>query len=364
MNEETVPTILVVDDEPAGRYATVRVLRAAGFAVLEAATGAEGLALAPRADLVLLDVHLPDIDGREVCRQLRARPATSRLRIVHLSGVYTDAPDKVRGLDAGADAYLTHPVEPPVLVATVKAQLRAALAEERASRLKDDFLAAISHELRTPLATILLEAKMLAAGRVPEADRAGALRRIVHSAQAQQRLVDDLLDTARIASGNLRLNLHDADLAAVVRSACEGIRPAAREKGIDLHCEQIGAEPVVTRIDPARLEQVLWNLLDNAVKFTPAGGRVSVALARGDDHAEVRVTDTGRGIAPEFLPHLFDRFAQAETGITGGTAGLGLGLAIARELVDLHGGALRAESAGPGRGATFTVRLPLAPRVG
>jgi signal transduction histidine kinase len=360
MNEETAPaTVLVVDDNPANRYATARTLRAAGFDVLEAETGAQGLALAPRADLVVLDVHLPDVDGREVCRQLRARPATHRVRIVHLSAIYTGDPDKVRGLDAGADAYLTHPVEPPVLVATVNAQLRARRAEEKASRLKDDFLAAISHELRTPLATILLEAKMLAAGRIPEPDRPAALQRIIHGAQAQQRLVDDLLDTTRIASGNLRLNLHDADLAAVVRGACEAIRPAAREKGIDLHCDEIGDEHVMVRIDPARMEQVLWNLLDNAVKFTPAGGRVSVALSRGgDDHAEIRVTDTGRGIAPEFLPHLFDRFTQAETGITGGTGGLGLGLAIARELTDLHGGTLRAESEGPGRGATFTVRLP------
>jgi len=178
MNEETAPTVLVVDDEPAGRYATARTLRAAGFSVLEAATGADALALAPRAGLVLLDVRLPDADGREVCRELRARPATARVRIVHLSAVYTGAPDKVRGLDAGADAYLTHPVEPPVLVATVNAQLRARRAEERAGRLKDDFLAAISHELRTPLATILLEAKMLAAGRVPDADRPDAVRRI------------------------------------------------------------------------------------------------------------------------------------------------------------------------------------------
>jgi signal transduction histidine kinase len=363
MADEIPRTILVVDDNPATRYATARAMKAAGYAVLEGATGADALALAAGADLVVLDVHLPDADGRDVCRALRERPGTVRLPVVHLSAIFVADLDKVLGLEAGADAYLTHPVDRGVLVATVGALLRARRAEERAARLREDFLAAVSHEMRTPISVILIWGRALrralTAGAPPDPEVvANALDAIEHGARAQQRLVEDLLDTTRIAAGSLRLVVREADLAAVVRAAVEGARAAAAEKGVALDACDVSDVGVV-RVDPGRVEQVVWNLLNNAVKFTPPGGRVSVALARGTAAVEIRVADTGQGIAAEFLPRLFDRFSQADSGLTGG-GGLGLGLTIARELVALHGGTIRAASGGPGRGATFTVQLPLA----
>ncbi|HUR55786.1 MAG TPA: hybrid sensor histidine kinase/response regulator [Gemmataceae bacterium] len=364
MADKTAPTLLVVDDNPATLYATSRTLRAVGFTVVEATTGAEALAAAGGADLVLLDVHLPDADGRDVCRELRARPSVVRLPIVHVSAVFVADLDKVLGLEAGADAYLTRPVDPSVLVATVKALLRARDAEERAVRLRDDFLAAVSHELRTPISVILIWGRALrraleAGGGTPDpAAVRDALDAIEQGARAQQRLVEDLLDTSRIASGTLRVDVGEADLAAVVRAAVQGARAAAAEKGVELDPGGVGDGRVVVRADAGRMEQVVWNLLDNAIKFTPAGGRVAVALGRGEGTVEIRVTDTGRGIAAEFLPHVFNRFSQADTGLTAETGGLGLGLAIAREIVALHGGTIRAASDGPGRGATFIVELP------
>ena len=357
MTDPDVPTILVVDDGPASRYSTLRALRAAGYATLEAATAAEGLALLPRAALVVLDVKLPDADGRDVCRDLRARPGLDRLPIIHISAVYVEDDDKVTGLDAGADAYLTHPVDPAVLVATVRALLRARRAEDRAARAKDDFLAAASHELRTPLSAILLWARMLEAGRVPDADRAAALRTIIESAQAQQRLVDDLLDVSAAAGGHLRLNPADVDLAALVRHAVDTLRPVASASGVGL--EVLGdVGPRTCRLDPGRAEQVVWNLVTNALKFTPRGGRVTVRMSHDKAVARLEVADTGEGIAPAILPHVFERFTQADTSLARRHGGLGLGLTIARDLVELHGGTIRAASAGPGQGATITVEFP------
>jgi signal transduction histidine kinase len=357
MSDTTPPTILVVDDQPASRYSTTRALRAAGYAVLEAETAAQGMALLPRATLVVLDVKLPDADGRDVCRDLRARPDMDRLPVVHLSAVYVDDADKVHGLDAGADAYLTHPVDPAVLVATVRALLRARRAEERAARAKDDFLAAASHELRTPLSAILLWARLLESGRVPGGDTAAAVRTIIESAEAQQRLVDDLLDVSAAAGGHLRLDLRDVDLPRLVRDAVETVRPMATAKGVGLDVtDDLGPHPC--RLDPGRAEQVVWNLVTNAVKFTPRGGRVTVRLSRDPGVARLEVADTGEGIDPAFLPHVFERFGQADTSLGRRHGGLGLGLTIAREIVELHGGTIRAASDGPGRGTTVTVEFP------
>jgi len=358
MSESAPPTVLIVDDGAASRYATVRALRTVGYATLEAATAAEGLALLPRANLIVLDVKLPDADGRDVCRDLRARPGMDRLPIIHVSAVYTDDDDKVTGLDAGADAYLTHPVDPAVLVATVRALLRARRAEDRAARAKDDFLAAASHELRTPLSAILLWGRMLEAGRVPDADRGAALRTIIESAEAQQRLVEDLLDASAAAGGHLRLDLADVDLAPLVRRAVETLRPLAAASGVGL--EVVGDTGGRTcRLDPGRAEQVVWNLVNNAIKFTPRGGRVTVRMSHHADTARLEVADTGEGIDPAFLPHVFERFGQADTSLARRHGGLGLGLAIAREIVELHGGTIRAASAGLGQGATITVDFPI-----
>jgi PAS domain S-box-containing protein len=236
---------------------------------------------------------------------------------------------------------------------------QAARAEAEASnRLKDEFLAIVSHELRTPLTPILGWSRMLRAGDCDDATMALALEAIERSARSQQQLIEDLLDVSRIITGNLRLNLTSFDLEPVVEAAIDAMRPAADTKGVKL---LFGHEPIRERMtgDPDRLQQVVWNLLSNAIKFTPAGGRVEVRLERVRSHVEIRVSDTGNGIKGEFLPHVFDRFRQADSSTTRGYGGLGLGLSIVRHLVELHGGTVHAESQGEGHGAAFTVNLPL-----
>ncbi len=234
----------------------------------------------------------------------------------------------------------------------------ARAAAEAASRAKDAFLAVVSHELRTPLSPILAWVQMLRDQRLDEQKAHHALETIERNARAQAQLIDDLLDVARIVSGKLRMEVRPVDLAAVIQAAVDVVRPAADAKDIRLQVD-LDTETGKIAGDPDRLQQVLWNLLSNAVKFTPRGGRVQVALARVDSHVEIAVGDTGRGIPAEFLPHVFERFQQAETGTTRGQGGLGLGLAIVRHIVELHGGTVHVESGGPDRGATFTVTLPL-----
>jgi PAS domain S-box-containing protein len=497
MSQRQAETILVVDDNPATLYSTSRVLKSAGFAVVEAETGLSAVERARGVDLVVLDVNLPDIDGFEVCRRIRSEPATARLPVIHLSATFVQDMDKVHGLEVGADGYLTHPVEPPVLVATVNAFLRTRRAEdamrrsearfkavfenalhgialisedqiyldanpamcrllglpregivgkhasvfmpadrkdeaaavsraleangawrgnfpllradgrvlqldwsvshhslpgvrlaivtdvterlaaerererllasersaraeaERANRLKDEFLAVVSHELRTPLTAILLWAKMLKTGDVEAAEYAEVFDTIERSAGAQQQLIEDLLDVSRMMSGKLRLNLRDADVLPVVRAGVDAVRPAAEAGGVELRAS-LDDRAGRALIDPDRLQQVVWNLLNNAVKFTGKGGRVDFVLRRLEGDLEIRVSDTGSGISAEFLPHLFERFRQADASTTRTHGGLGLGLAITRQLVELHGGTIRAESPGAGRGSTFTVRIPVA----
>ena len=499
MSTRAQPLVLVVDDNASGRYATARMLRSAGFDILEAATGQQALDLAELdPDTIVLDINLPDIDGYEVCRILRRRPLTARTPIIHLSASFVEDQDKVHGLDVGADGYLTHPVEPTVLNATVRAFLRARRAEEgmrrseetfravferalngialvdddlklirvnpaasrmlggspdqiegrasldfvapgheaevrtfwercrqhgegvtvtsmvamtgkalavewnvsrhvdpgvwlavlnditakvaleaererllmaeraaraeaeRASRIKDQFLAVVSHELRSPLQAILGGAQVL---RLQSRERTEAESRpveiIERNARRQASLIADLLDVARINSGKLRLTPEPLDLVDAVNEAVEAIRRTAAAKSLALEVA-LPDGPVPLRADPARLEQILQNILGNAVKFTPAGGRVDVQVTTAAGMAEIRVTDTGQGINPDFLPHLFETFRQEQAGNARSFGGLGLGLAIVKRLVQLHGGTVSATSEGERRGATFTIRLPLA----
>jgi PAS domain S-box-containing protein len=496
MAGEKRPCILVVDDNPATLYATSRIVQAAGFDVRQAGTGAEALALSPGVDLVVLDVHLPDMDGFRVCRELRARPETARTPVIHLSATFVKDSNKVEGLDAGADGYLTHPVEPPVLIATINAFLRAREAEEamraseakfraifdrtpngiallsedlvfleanpalcrmfgrahgdvvgkhlsafmprgreerafeisrelqaagawhdttpvirsdgeqrqlewnlsihsvpgvrlaivtdvterraieaererllegeraargeaeRANRLKDDFLATLGHELRTPLHAIVGWTQILRAAPPTPDDLAEGLAIIDRNARVQTQIIEDLLDMSRIISGKVRLDVQRVDVTGVIRAAVETVRPAADAKGIRVSTV---LDPLAGPVsgDPNRLQQVFWNLLSNAVKFTPRGGRVHVTLERVNSQLEVSVTDTGEGVAPSFLPHVFDRFRQADASANRRHGGLGLGLAIVKQLVELHGGTVRVKSPGVGQGATFTVALPL-----
>jgi PAS domain S-box-containing protein len=230
---------------------------------------------------------------------------------------------------------------------------------EEADRLKDEFLATLSHELRTPLTSILGWASMIRNGEVEGSNTARAIETIERNARSQARLIDDLLDVSRIITGNLRLDLHPLNLAPIVDAALDALRPTADVKGIKLQTHFVPEECLV-RGDPNRLRQVIWNLLSNAIKFTQRGGSVSIDLTCIESTARLAVSDTGDGISPDFLPYVFDRFRQAEGSISRKQGGLGLGLAVARHLVELHGGTITAESEGLGKGSVFSVDLPLA----
>ena len=231
---------------------------------------------------------------------------------------------------------------------------------QESSRLKDEFLATVSHELRTPLTAILGWAHMLRRGEFNDESARRAFETVERNARAQAQLIDDLLDVSRIVTGKLRIDVRPVDPNSFIEAAIEAVRPAAEAKGVRLQ-KVLDTGDVSVSGDPVRLQQVVWNLLSNAIKFTPRGGRVQVRLERVNSHIEVAVSDTGAGITPEFLPHVFDRFRQADMKTTRQHGGMGLGLAIVRHLVELHGGTVEAESAGEGRGATFTVLLPVAP---
>ncbi|QJW85399.1 response regulator [Ramlibacter terrae] len=491
-------TVLVVDDNPTTRYSTARVIRAAGFRTAEAGSGGEALALAGRGmSAVVLDVHLPDIDGFEVCRQLRSQPETALLPIVHLSAEYVRSEDRVTGLDAGADGYMVHPVESAVLVATLQALIRARTAEdrqrrseqrfraiydqaqsgialvdasgcfsdanpamlqllrrgreellgrsivslappewqalvretfserpadspwrgefallagdggtvqlewsvsahvepglrvaiaidiserheleqrrrdvlereqaarveaERHSRTKDDFVAVLSHELRTPLNAILGWAHILKRRGVPPEGLRG-VEAIERNAKTQARIISDILDVSRINSGKLRLDREWSEPAELVAGAIDSLAGSIKERRVQVEADTADAfQPAW--LDPARFQQIFWNLMTNALKFSPEGGRVQVTLRRDRDRLVLQVRDFGQGIKPDFLPQLFERFTQSDSPGNRTHGGLGLGLSIVKHRVDLHGGTVSAHSDGPGTGATMTVDLPVEP---
>lgn len=231
---------------------------------------------------------------------------------------------------------------------------------EESSRLKEEFLATISHELRTPLSAVLGWTRMLRLGQLSEEDKTKALDTIERNARAQAQLIDDLLDVSRIITGKLRMDVRPSDPNGFIDAAVEAVRPAAEAKGVRVQ-KVIDTGAVSIPGDPVRLQQVVWNLLSNAIKFTPRGGRVQIRSERVNSHLEIVVTDTGQGIPADFLPHVFDRFRQADQKTSRQHGGMGLGLAIVRHLVEMHGGTVRAASDGAGQGATFTVMLPISP---
>jgi hypothetical protein len=489
--------ILVVDDNAASLYATSRILRAAGFEVIEAVNGTDALALATQQiDLLILDINLPDIDGLEVCRQLRARLDAAYLPIIHLSATFVTSIDIAQGMSAGADSYLTHPADPTVLVATVRTLLfarqsdairrasdsrfravfqlassgialidsqlscidvnpafctlaglsraeiigrhisglvaadqrgtcedidnslkneghwegtvpvtrgdgsraevewrivaessdgtriaiatdvteqrraeadrenllageRAARGEaERLNRAKDEFLATLSHELRNPLSAILGWVSVLqrTPGATPEILK--GLEVIERNSRLQTQLIADLLDYAGMRFGKMNLDIVAINPTVALHSAHAVVAPLASSKNVTL---QWHVEDRDSRImgDDARLQQIVWNLVSNAVKFTPAGGHVTVAGRAREGYYEISVNDTGRGISADFLPHIFDRFSQQDSGLNKSFAGLGIGLTIVKHLVESHSGTIEARSVGEGHGSTFIVQFPL-----
>ncbi len=241
-----------------------------------------------------------------------------------------------------------------LLVQEQKARTEA----ENLNRLKDEFLSTVSHELRTPLNAILGWSHILRTNRVDEATTTRALETIERNARSQAQLIDDLLDISRIITGKIRLNVQTVELLPIIEASINTVQPAADAKSIRLQSVvDPAAGPVLG--DSERLQQIVWNLLSNAVKFTPKYGRIQVCLQRINSHVEIIVTDTGQGISAKFLPYVFERFLQADSSITRSFGGLGIGLAIVRQLTELHGGTVHADSPGEGQGATFTVKLPL-----
>lgn len=249
-------------------------------------------------------------------------------------------------------------VEERLRVSLLQEQM-ARTEAEHANRLKDEFLATVSHELRTPLHAVLGWVHMLRSGSLDETMAARAIETIERNAKSQAQLVEDILDVSRVITGKLRLNIAPVDVAAIINSAIDAVQLAAESKGIQL---EVTFDPLARRVsgDSGRLQQVVWNLLSNAIRFTPAGGRIEVRLERAGTDAQIKVSDTGEGIHQDFLPFIFDRFRQADGTSTRKHGGLGLGLAIVRHLVELHGGTVEASSPGMGGGATFSVKLPLA----
>jgi signal transduction histidine kinase len=229
---------------------------------------------------------------------------------------------------------------------------------QEANRLKEEFLATLSHELRTPLNALLGWTQMLKVRAADDAFRLRALDSIERSARAQGVLINDLLDVSRVVSGKLKLESQPLDLQSVLLAAVDAVRPAVRARDIEL---DVSAAPIRDQVigDADRLQQVIWNLLSNAVKFTPPGGRIEVTVAQSGGAVQITVADTGGGIDPAFLPHVFERFRQEDSSATRRHGGLGLGLWLVQELVKAHGGTISAASAGPGRGSTFIIRLPL-----
>jgi len=336
------------------------------------ADGATALAVAQDQvpNLILSDVMMPGLDGFELLQALRSNPRTREVPIILLSARAGEEAI-VEGLEAGADDYLIKPFSAQELVSRVTAhlqmtQLRAeALQEAKTTiRSRDEFISVVSHELNTPLVSILGWTRLLRSNSPSPAMLTKALDTIERNATLQAKLVQDLLDTSRITAGKLRLNPQPIELPAVIETAIATVAQTAAAKKIHLTWQKNCTGPVVVMGDHDRLQQVVCNLLTNAIKFTPESGSVTLELSVIDDdhstdgsYAEVRVIDTGIGIAADFLSRVFERFRQAKN--SDAEKGLGLGLAIARHIVELHNGTIHAESAGKGQGATFTVRLPL-----
>jgi len=375
-------TVLIVDDSPEDCEAYRRYLlrdQEYQYTVVVAGLGQEGLALLHQhqPDIVLLDYSLPDLDGLEFLAQIKAQTQPVVLPVIMLTGKGNEGL-AVQSMKMGAQDYLVkEQVTPQGLRLAVNEAIKmvqshiqlqqfleseqAARAEaETANRIKDEFLAVLSHELRSPLNPILGWSKLLQSGKLDKTKTNQALAAIERNAKLQSELITDLLDVSRILQGKLSLNIYPVDLAATIRGAIETVQLAAQVKSIEIETNlSAGVGHVLG--DATRLQQVIWNLVSNAVKFTPEGGRVTVQLEPVGEQAQITVVDTGKGISADFLPYVFDYFRQADASTTRNFGGLGLGLAIVHHLVELHGGTVFAESRGEGLGATFTVNLPKLP---
>ena len=386
--------LLVVDDEESLRITTAAIFEKEGYIVDTASSGDEAVELLNKADydLVLTDLHMEGGDGLSVLNQIR-RHAPLTISVV-LTG-FASVESAIAALQEGAYDYLVKPCDIDTMKHTIRRGVehrRLMLAEQKArtdlkqlnldleqrieertaeltrlnaelaeaNRAKDIFLATLSHELRTPLTPVVGWIKLLRSGALDEKSIAQALDAIERNAWLQSRLIDDLLDTSRIATGKLHFEPKPTDINAVVKAAVDTVLASAAARSIELSMS-LWPTSLVVMGEPVRLQQIAWNLVSNAIKFTDPGGKVRVTTGLNGTQVHVEVVDTGVGLEPEFLPHVFDRFRQADGSTSRRHGGLGLGLAIADALAKLHGGKLEAKSAGVGSGSCFIFRVELAP---
>ncbi|HET6975517.1 MAG TPA: response regulator [Pyrinomonadaceae bacterium] len=386
------PRLLVVDDEESLRITTAAIFENEGYVVDTASSGDEAIELLSNQDydLVLTDLHMEGGDGLSVLNRIR-RQAPLTISVV-LTG-FASVESAIAALQEGAYDYLVKPCDIESMKHTIRRGVehrRLMLAEQKAradlrqlnldleqriqertaeltrlnaeladaNRAKDVFLATLSHELRTPLTPVVGWIKLLRSGTLDEKSVLQALDAIERNAWLQSRLIDDLLDTSRIATGKLHFEPKPTDLNSAVKAAVDTVRTSAAARNIELNVSLWPASLIVMA-EPVRLQQIAWNLVSNAIKFTEPGGKVRIATNLSGKQAYLEVIDTGVGIEPEFLPHVFDRFRQADGSTSRRHGGLGLGLAIADALSKMHGGRLEALSEGVGRGATFTFHLAL-----
>jgi signal transduction histidine kinase len=380
--------ILLVDDLPAKLVTYETILSELGENLIKASSGREALEHLLKSDIavILSDVCMPDLDGYELAAMIRQHPRFQKTAIIFVSATLMTDLDRVRGYQCGGVDYLPVPVVPEILRAKVSvfaelyrktrqieglnrsleervvertAALEATAAALRASdQRKDEFLATLAHELRGPLAPIRNMLEVL-----KRADRDLGLRKSAQDTMDRQlrhlvRLVDDLLDVGRIAGNKLELRTEKTDLSLLVRQSLDTCRPAFEEAG-HLRVEQVPHDPIPLLADPVRMTQVIANVLNNACKYTPAGGRILVTLSRNGTEARVVVRDSGRGIPPELLPRVFDMFTQVGRSFDRNPGGLGVGLTLVKRLVELHGGKVTAHSDGVDQGSEFVIRVPV-----
>jgi signal transduction histidine kinase len=376
MSPSSPGRVLVVDDQEPGRFVKVQTLRRAGFEVEEASTGRAALEIVERStpDVVVCDVNLPDINGLEISRTIKTSATVPPVQVLQVTNTAVTAADHVRGLEQGADVYLIEPIDAGVLVAAVRSLMRVRLAEaalaaalesermaraaaEDADRAKDEFVATLSHELRTPLNALMGWIWQLRHSTLDESARAKALDSLERNAALQAQLINDLLDISRISKGKLQLRLSMVELRTLIGESVTMIHGSADRKGLKVQTALDG--PIWVAGDRARLHQVLVNLLTNAIQFTPEAGLIRVSLAVDDGRAVIQVQDSGAGIDPGFLPFVFEPFRQGAGRPSRGHGGLGLGLSVVRQLMELHDGSVSVASAGVGAGATLTVALPV-----
>lgn len=354
--------ILLVDDNADMRDYVTRLL-SERWQVMTAANGAIALHLIHQQlpDLVLTDVMMPELDGFWLLNALRADSSTKSIPVIMLSARAGEEAI-IEGLEAGADDYLIKPFSARELLARVETQLQMSRLrqEQSANRFKDDFLMTVSHELQTPLASILAWTRLLQSQPFDRVKAARALSTIERNAMTEAKLVKDLLDFSSILSGKCRLHLQKVELVLLVKEVIDELWQAAVAKQIQIFAVLPDATcQVVVSGDRDRLQQVITNLLSNALKFTPEQGKIEISLQPVGSEAQIAIIDTGIGIHSNFLPYVFERFSQAEVPSRHTPGGVGIGLASARHLVELHGGTIEVASEGEGRGATFTVKLPL-----